>query len=41
MLDWQGKMKETRDRQHIVLEDIQEDVNMSAPFFIGHIEHKP
>ena len=38
MLDWQGDMKQKRDRQQILLEDIKEDVNMSAASYIGYVE---
>ena len=37
MLDWQGD-EQKRDRQQILLEDIQEDVNLSATSYIGPVE---
>ena len=37
MLDWQGE-EQKRDRQQILLEDIQEDVNLSATSYIGPVE---
>ena len=35
MLDWQGNMKQGKDRQQILLADIRDDVNMSAASYIG------
>ena len=38
MLDWQGNLKDERDRQRILLQDVPEDVNMSVVSYIGHVE---
>ena len=38
MLAWQGEMVEPKDRQSILLSDIEEDAEISAACYIGHVE---
>ena len=38
MLDWQGDMVEPKDRQTIDLNEVEEDADVSAACYIGHVE---
>ena len=38
MLDWQDNLKEDRDRYQTILQDVSEDINISAASYIGHVE---
>ena len=38
MLDWKGEMVESKDRQTILLSEIEEDADVSAACHIGHVE---
>jgi hypothetical protein len=38
MLDWQGEMVQPKDRQTILLSEVEEDAEISAACYIGHVE---
>ena len=38
MLDWQGEMVQSKDRQTILLSEVEEDAEISAACHIGHVE---
>ena len=38
MLDWKGEMVEPKDMQTILLSEIEEDADISAACYIGHVE---
>ena len=38
MLEWRSNLKEKRDRQQIILQDVPEDVNMSAASYLNHVK---
>ena len=40
MLDWQGEMVQSKDRQTILLSEVEEDTEISAACYIGHVESK-
>ena len=38
MLDWRGELVEPKDRQTILLSELEEDAEMTAACFVGHVE---
>jgi hypothetical protein len=38
MLDWQGEMVQPNDRQTILLSEVEEDAEISAACYIGHVD---
>ena len=38
MLDWQGEIVKSKDRQTILLTEVKEDVEILVACYIGHVE---
>ena len=38
MLDWQGEIVDTKYMQSILLSDVEEDAEISAACYIGHVK---